>query len=307
MYPLAARRALARRLDILARELPAALAGEVEPLHRARVASRRLRELIAVFQSAPGSDDENGWWKVQKRARRVTRALGGVREADVTLEVLDKIVATHPETTPGVILARAAVSDEREARRRDMLERVDESDVAKLRNRLERLTTTRAVRLRDGTAFDLEARVLARAADVDRAVEDAGTLYALDRLHQVRIAAKKLRYAVELAEELRGVGTRRIAGRIRRMQDLLGRMHDLAVVAEFGRRPSANGSRRGGRSDTTALLLETLDRETRTQHAKYLSDVASLMTVVHACRHELVPRLERQRRHPSNPIIFQEP
>lgn len=294
MFPLLARRALSRRLDVLARELPAALAGDVEPLHRARVASRRLRELLAVLQAVPSRESPKQWRRVRKRARRVTRALGGVREVDVTLEVLDDIVAAHPETTAGVMLTRAVVGDERETRRRAMLDRIDEADVTKLRIRLEALTTTRAVRMLDRAAFDLEARVLARASDLERAVADAGALYALDRLHQVRIAAKKLRYAVELVEELRGVGTRRLANRIRRMQDLLGEMHDMAVVAEFARRAAGKSSSAGEWSEPVDVLLLALDRDTRSLHAKYLAHVRSLSTVIDDCRHDLIQRLGRQ-------------
>src|SRR5262245_11513668 len=43
-------RAMRRRLDVLADELPRARRSEVKGVHRARVASRRLREALAAIE-----------------------------------------------------------------------------------------------------------------------------------------------------------------------------------------------------------------------------------------------------------------
>ena len=90
----------------------------------------------------------------------------------------------------------------------------------------------RRTRPRRRGAKPLAAR-LAEAAPqrLTAAIDEAGQMYAPERLHQVRIAAKKLRYGLEIAS---GVGVRagapRGCARSSELQDLLGRMHDLQVL-----------------------------------------------------------------------------
>src|SRR5439155_14989866 len=55
-------------------------------LHRARVASRRLRELLPVLQLEHGTGR-----KLNRRLRRVTNRLGSVRELDVLLMLIDEL------------------------------------------------------------------------------------------------------------------------------------------------------------------------------------------------------------------------
>src|SRR5258708_29567413 len=71
---------LKTRLDRFARMLPGVEAGEFRALHRARVASRRLRELLPVLQLQPDATRKH-----LRRLRNVTERLGAVRELDVLL------------------------------------------------------------------------------------------------------------------------------------------------------------------------------------------------------------------------------
>ena len=69
----------------MSRSLPAARAGEVSAIHQARVATRRLREALPlVARGAPGR-------KLARAVRRLTRALGPVRELDVALLTLGEL------------------------------------------------------------------------------------------------------------------------------------------------------------------------------------------------------------------------
>ena len=71
-------------------ELPRARAGqEPEGVHQARVATRRLRSDLRTF--APLLDET---WRVQMRAelRRLTDALGAVRDADVLTAQLHEVL-----------------------------------------------------------------------------------------------------------------------------------------------------------------------------------------------------------------------
>ncbi|MEO8070453.1 MAG: CHAD domain-containing protein, partial [Acidobacteriota bacterium] len=79
----------------LAMHLQGAIDGHVGAVHRSRVASRRLREVLAVMLAiAPGKPAD----RARREMRRVTRALGPVREIDVALEALDELGAHHAWT-----------------------------------------------------------------------------------------------------------------------------------------------------------------------------------------------------------------
>jgi hypothetical protein len=102
--------------DMLAHR-KAALEWDVEAVHDMRVASRRLRSLIEVFQPcfpAPAIR------RLNKAAQRVAQALGAVRDADVALENLTaRLHEAEPELAPGLrYLSEAQRALRRTARQR---------------------------------------------------------------------------------------------------------------------------------------------------------------------------------------------
>src|SRR5438445_7832421 len=80
-------RLLERRTRALRRQLSAAIAGTDVGVHQARVATRRLREAVPVL-TAGLHHSKSG--KAQRKIRRLTPALGTVRELDVTLHLIDE-------------------------------------------------------------------------------------------------------------------------------------------------------------------------------------------------------------------------
>src|SRR3954464_14653224 len=52
----------------------------------------------------------------------------------------------------------------------------------------------------------------------------------VDALHDMRIAAKRLRYVLELTAPVFGEGAARAAKRAKKLQDLLGEIHDCDVT-----------------------------------------------------------------------------
>ena len=79
--------------------------------------------------------------------------------------------------------------------------------------------------MRDATdewALALAERLGERAERLRDAVADAGAMYVSERVHEVRIAAKKLRYALELAAETGEADTAGEVARLKKIQDSLG-------------------------------------------------------------------------------------
>jgi CHAD domain-containing protein len=284
-----------RRLKAVRHELPGVLAGEAESIHRMRVASRRLREalpLLAAAVAASGGADAPHR-KIARALRRVTRALGGVRELDVALAFLDEIRASNPALAGAVAAVRQAVRWERDVRRRTMLSRLQRANLEKIKRRVSaRLVDVQVAGPDPAWLTRLGRRIAVRAAGVEAAAEAAGDLYAPNRLHGVRIATKKLRYALELARELASLPTIGAVRRLKGMQDLLGRMHDLEVLAAHTRLLDLQASARGRLHVRIGALLDAIDREIRLLHAGYLARRPALAEVVERCRDEFSPKLK---------------
>src|SRR5438445_10273989 len=77
---------LRKQLVVFTRVLHGVEHGDVRALHRLRVTSRRLRELLPILQLDPPVTR-----KLVRRLRRVTERLGTVRELDVLLLLLDEL------------------------------------------------------------------------------------------------------------------------------------------------------------------------------------------------------------------------
>src|SRR6476660_7751032 len=100
-----------RRHDALRAQASDAHEGKVDAVHQARVASRRLREVVPVL--GRGLDDVR-LKPLRRDLRDLTRALGPVRELDVALGMVDELPADDPDA----VRLAAAWREDLEHRRR---------------------------------------------------------------------------------------------------------------------------------------------------------------------------------------------
>jgi len=247
---------------------PRAARGEPRAIHRARTASRRLRELLPIVESAvPGV----GARRLRREARRLTRALGPVRELDVAIDVLTNELAEHGASGPAIAVISRELERQRAEAREVLRARLDELDIDMWSARCDGVldAVTRASSSdREGAA--LAKRLRRRALRVTTSIAAAGTLYSPEALHCVRIAAKKLRYALELARDLEGVPVDSFIASVKAVQDRLGRIHDLHVLDQYVRGMKWPPGRRAT-TQGPATLLASIERECREQHAAYLA------------------------------------
>jgi CHAD domain-containing protein len=267
---------LRQRLVSLLTAMPAAQAGDEISVHQARVASRRLREALPVLGAR--ADDE-ALDRAEKRVRRITRALGPVRELDVTLLLLAEFEGKGAAPVRAIARVRKAVTEERQRRRSDMLEEITPSRLDSLRKRLVRVAAPnpRQSLVRSAKA-EAAAQASLRARRLKAAIDRAGGIYLADRLHRVRIEAKKLRYALEIQREL--ARSRSTAGltRLKNEQDLLGRMHDLEILIDRARGAQSQLSPkdRVGMAELNKLI-RVLEAECREGHASYMHSRPALV------------------------------
>jgi CHAD domain-containing protein len=284
---------LGRRLDALREHLADALAGHERAIHQARVATRRLREIVPLVVDARSGRGE----RLVRRLRKLTRALGPVRELDVALGLLDTRAAGRPE--PGVVAMRAHLTEARKAAFTALTDAWDAARATRLLDRLGRLTADRRRSRRQAVAAlpkrlrrALARRVLDRARVLGVAVAAAGAILIVERVHDVRIATKRLRYALELAGELRLVRTAALVASLRTVQDILGELHDLDVL----RGRCALVLREVPADSIVAREVEaiaaSIDADVRVQHARYLRTARGLARLTDRVLDRVTPCLD---------------
>ena len=284
-----------QRLRALVRALPGAEKGEVEPIHRARVATRRLREALPLALAHGRAR------KLERKVRRLTRALGPVRELDVALQTLDTL---DTASVPAAALSRLrqVIRLERRRLHADMCREVTRVDLEKLRHRIGRLAargrlTFRAPARDPRRLTRAQALAARRALRLRAAIDSAAGIYLPDRLHEVRIASKKLRYALEVTRDLSGSRAGAGLRLLKEVQDLLGRMHDLQVLQAYvaevhaGFEPGSGVSHHG-----FGVLAQHLERECRHLHGRYVAAAPALRDIPAAVIAGVVPQLARRAR-----------
>jgi CHAD domain-containing protein len=292
---------LLRRARELRRHLPSAIQGNDEGVHQARVASRRLREAVPVLAGASKTRR-----KAERKIRRVTEALGTVREMDVTVQILDEFVRRPGMPRDAVEDVRAHVIAERDRRRAVMLDRLKRVDANKLDRRLEEVAVDLPLAALHEWRDTLVSRVGQRAGRLADAIHVAGQMYAPEHLHAIRIATKKLRYTLELVADARVSAVRPLLGTLKRAQDTLGRLHDLQIIEHHVAAVQAvPPARRGADDGGLDVIAATLADECRHLHARYIKQVPALLELINTCRSAVVTRITRPR--PSHPVKMLRP
>ena len=307
MPPLISRADLLKsRLDRFARALSGIERGDVRALHRARVASRRIRELIPVLQL-----DRDTTRKLSRRLRRVTMRLGTVRELDVLLILKDQLHLSRPDLSAALGRVGMIVAKERDEARKHLLDRLPVSELRKIGRKLERAVEELAAAdprrgrtAAQGLRWALEARIAKRASRLRDSIESAGALYLPDRLHDVRIALKKLRYAIELHAHATDRDRNAELRVLRRGQEVLGRLHDLEVLLDRVRQVQASmtPSNLGVWRDLDGLV-ESIDEDCRRLHARYMRARGAVTALAETLSvPPVTPKINRTSRIEGGPV-----
>ena len=271
-HPLAA--PLERQLRAFGGHLPAAVDGEVEPVHQCRVATRRLREILPLCAAeVPRATAE----RARRRVRRVGRALGPVREIDVSIGVAEELTQRQFVQGAAAEHLRQHLLDEREERREQMLDRLRSINTRKLERDLAEVARALGLRQQtDAWAQTLAARMARRARNLRDAIAAAGSLYIADRVHAVRIAAKQLRYALEFAGETGEARTKGAVRQVKAVQETLGRLNDLDVLAGLVQDFVVPGDPQPWHAELEALRVR-VEGECRKLHGRYVAKQAALL------------------------------
>ena len=287
--------AITGQRTVVAKRVSRARKGDVAAVHRARVASRRMREalLVAATVGAPGGVD-----RLRRDVRLVTRALGPVREIDVVIEEFEVAEQRHDWSPDRVAAVQRRLEQERERRRAEMAESLDGLSRSWLRDRARAAAAEiggqTSAKDQDAWWRALAQHVIERTDDVVRAVEECGTLYAPERLHRVRIAVKKLRYAVEFLCEQSRPDVRHASKVLKRAQKRFGHLHDVQMLLTRIQSLATSG-RRTALTPGFRAMVDALERDCRRIHGRLLPYFPKLTYSLVALRRDLTERLRHRR------------
>ena len=218
---------------LLRSHLPGLLDGRLDSIHDARIATRRIREVLPLTYEWQRRRDAEDF---SARITKLGGSLGRARDADVRIELLRYFETRLPHAASSLALVR-----QRQERDRLML-------VRKLVKRLERLSVGEELaRLSAGAAWQrrrfwaamtaawrhqLRQLVAERAQAAGAAVVHATGVYFPNRSHAARIAIKKFRYAVEISAHTGLLADQPLLRTLKKAQDLLGELHDRQMLID---------------------------------------------------------------------------
>ena len=225
---------------MLAKEAGTRSGTNVEDLHDMRVATRRMRAAWRVFGDGfrPGRTR-----RLRARLRTLAGRLGAVRDLDVLIEAAER----YRDGLPGPAATAfdpllAAWRDERAAARTLLLRELDSDDYRRLVEEYRVFVATEGAAVAPPASPMTPHRVRDTAASRSWAAYEQVRAYEavlrwadLETLHQLRIAAKWLRYTLEFFREALGPETAALIPRVVALQDHLGWLHDAEVSSALTR------------------------------------------------------------------------
>ncbi|MFI5274057.1 MAG: CHAD domain-containing protein [Ktedonobacterales bacterium] len=262
----AGRLAIGQQVAAIRRAEPVVRAGDdAEGVHDMRVAVRRVRTVLDVLCAAPDFDAKQ-LRKLRKRLKALARVLGAVRDLDVLIAHVAGYAAQQPDLASDLSVFEKMLSGRRERARPRLLDALDRQRVARALDALDALGSGDAVLCARGsrpgepvTVAEFAGSALwaryERVLGFDDAVRERNP----KRLHQLRIACKRLRYALELFAPQLGPGTDPLLKALKRAQDNLGTMHDAVVARGLVAQVAAKHAKASGLAVYAAALAAEKD------------------------------------------------
>jgi CHAD domain-containing protein len=193
--------------------------------------------------------------------------LGKVRELDMTQEVFHSLSMRLPAASCAIAAARRTVEHDQQQSRRRFAKALDHLDLRPLLSVRERPSIAVVAFWKDWRR-SVVTETLARQQALCDAIERAPAVYMPNRIHRVRIATKKLRYTLEVADATGIRVDTDVMRDLRKIQDLLGRVHDIDVARRVVRRLDGTGA---PIAEEVRLVDAVMAADSAALHEKYLA------------------------------------
>lgn len=247
-----------------------------EGVHSMRVASRRLRGALRDFMPYLR---KRGLTSVEKELKELADALGEVRDHDVAILALEKIVMhTPPQFSAAVKQNIVGRRELREQARVELKSILKKSVIKELGSNfiagVNKATTAQQRKTAQSSSVTFlrmaKAIILDRLQELEKLSDCLFQPLDVDSLHEMRIASKRLRYAVELFQQCRGHSIGTYAKRASRIQSALGDVHDCDVWIE-GLGQEISHARKHKQENQVGALIWLLNYfvKLRTRHLRH--------------------------------------
>ena len=220
-----------------------------ETVHDLRVAIRRCRSLAAVMEEI---DPDSAWSEMRKVARKLFRGLGAVRDAQVMEEWIKRLGS---ENDPLRVHLLASLQTEEKQRSEDALRvagKFNEKEWTTLEHRLRQ-----RVRLVPVGGLAAECLALERFEEAKELHNRALRTEKPKPWHALRIGLKRFRYTLEsfLPDHSAAWGEN-----LKRVQDLLGDIHDLDVLSDVLEETKVTGASESAKAWREKIAHERHER-----------------------------------------------
>lgn len=261
---------------------------EIEDVHDLRVASRRVRVALEVFRQFLPAKKYKSW---EPAVAGLTKAFGNARDLDVQLAFINDFYQTHdePQIRPGGRRLKLRLGQRRSKLKLKLEEKLAEVQKAGILQNIINELKSRAAdspseMIAPAPIFELSFNILNKRLDDFLFYE----IYLpfperIRELHLMRIAAKRLRYSLEIFASLYPDRLENILEIMRSVQTALGEIRDCDIWLDFlpkflekeKQRVSAYfGNPRPFQRlvPGISLLLDNRKNERESLYAKFLSD-----------------------------------
>jgi len=232
--------------------------GDPESIHQARIATRRARAALNIVD---GKETDR-----LELCRRLGRMLGAVREVDITHEIFRALSTRLPSASSAIAAASRRVDRDRQSACRRLAKGLDDLELKPLSALRQRPSIVAGSFWKDWRPR-IVAETLIRQQALCDAIDRAPAVYMPNRVHRVRIATKKLRYTLEVADTSGIRVDRTVMRDLRKIQDLLGHVHDIDVARRIVQQLDATEPL----AAEVALLDAVMAADCAALHEKYLA------------------------------------
>lgn len=208
-------------------------AEDPESVHRMRVAARRLRTSLSVFEDCfPSSKAE----KFRRKIRALAGVLGEARDMDVRLGFLKAFYESVQDRKfiDGIKRLLLRTDQKRKSLQPDIIRVIERIQKEKLFNEISKAIKNSTRIKSNGPSLTQKAfdEVSWRLEDVMNYSEVVRLPDNIGELHDLRIAVKHLRYCLEIfCKEIDGLDDYVV--KTKALQDILGDIHDCDVWIEY--------------------------------------------------------------------------
>ena len=230
---------LSKHICALKREMPGAIeAADIEHIHQLRVSSRRIRSTLPLFSNCFSKKDATRWLK---QIKKVTKSLGEARDSDVQIEKLLNFYETieNSQHRPGLKRLILRLQQRREGLQKNVVKSLLSLDKSLILEEME--TKTQSYLANKGgisryplSLYQMAFKVIQDKLEILQSFE--GYIYDpenIEELHDMRIAAKNLRYTMEIFTPLYQSGLKPGINYIKEAQEILGNIHDYDIWMEI--------------------------------------------------------------------------